>query len=88
VAVGEPVALLPGVKTLAVFPVDEAIAVVCAVALLPTLVVNEPVAEDPLCPVPLEYSVEPVPVVPELGNIVVCVIPVVPEIRKRKTFIP
>jgi len=76
------------VKAVAVFPVDDPIAVVCAVALLPMLAVNETVAEDPLCPVILEYSVEPVPVVPELVNTVVCVAPVVPGIRKRKTIIP
>jgi len=45
------------------------------------------VVEDPTCPVALEKSVEPVPLVPKLKTVVGCVATVVPGILKRKPFI-
>ncbi len=44
------------------------------------------VVGDPLSPLVLDNSVEPVPVVPTLETIVVCVSPVVPVIE-RETYV-
>jgi len=72
----EPLTLLPAVEPVALLEVDELLAPLKPV-----------VPRDSPSPVILEYSVEPVPAVPRLETIVVCVAPVVPEIFKRKAFV-
>jgi hypothetical protein len=72
----EPFALLVLGEPLALLEVDELLEPVKPV-----------VPRDAPPPLILEYSVEPVPIVPRLERIVVCVAPVESEIFKRKAFV-
>jgi hypothetical protein len=85
IVVVAPVALLEVSEPLPMFAVVESVALI---AVDDTLVSGKTVvAADPPCPLVPDTTVEPVPVVPGIKTLVVCVTPVVSRISKRKTFI-